>query len=170
MHSRLLLHTPLGPLTIASSDEALVRIDFGRTDPAAPTDPEAYAATAPRAAALLRRAARELEEYFAGRRRSFTLPLAPADTPFQQRVREALGTIPYGETRTYAQIAAAIGNPRAVRAVGGANHRNPLPVVIPCHRVIGADGTLTGYAGGLERKSLLLGLERAHRDHRAERD
>ena len=78
----------------------------------------------------------------------------------------ALEAIPYGETRTYAQIAAADGNPRAVRAVGGANHRNPLPVVIPCHRVIGADGSLTGYAGGLERKTLLLGLERTRRAER----
>ena len=78
----------------------------------------------------------------------------------------ALEAIPYGETRTYAQIAAAVGNPRAVRAVGGANHRNPLPVVIPCHRVIGADGSLTGYAGGLERKTLLLGLERTRRAER----
>ena len=118
------------------------------------------------AAALLRRAARELEEYFAGERRDFTLPLAPAGTPFQQRVWRALEAIPYGETRTYAQIAAAVGNPRAVRAVGGANHRNPLPVVIPCHRVIGADGSLTGYAGGLERKTLLLGLERTRRAER----
>lgn len=163
---RLLLHSPLGPLTVAATAEALVRIDFGRTDPAAPTDPEAYATTAPRAAALLRRAARELEEYFAGERRDFTLPLAPAGTPFQQRVWRALEAIPYGETRTYAQIAAAVGNPRAVRAVGGANHRNPLPVVIPCHRVIGADGSLTGYAGGLERKTLLLGLERTRRAER----
>ena len=128
---RLLLHSPLGPLTVAATAEALVRIDFGRTEPAAAADPEAYAATAPQAAALLRRAA-----------------------------------IPYGETRTYAQIAAAVGNPRAVRAVGGANHRNPLPVVIPCHRVIGADGSLTGYAGGLERKTLLLGLERTRRAER----
>ena len=94
------------------------------------------------------------------------LPLAPAGTPFQQRVWRALEAIPYGETRTYAQIAAAVGNPRAVRAVGGANHRNPLPVVIPCHRVIGADGSLTGYAGGLERKTLLLGLERTRRAER----
>ena len=163
---RLLLHSPLGPLTVAATAEALVRIDFGRTEPAAAADPEAYAATAPQAAALLRRAARELEEYFAGERRDFTLPLAPAGTPFQQRVWRALEAIPYGETRTYAQIAAAVGNPRAVRAVGGANHRNPLPVVIPCHRVIGADGSLTGYAGGLARQTLLRGLERTRRAER----
>lgn len=102
---------------------------------------------------------RQLEEYFEGKRQEFDLPLAPAGTPFQKKVWAALQTIPYGETRTYGQIACQIGNPKACRAVGMANHRNPLLIVVPCHRVVGADGTLTGYAAGLERKQMLLELE-----------
>ena len=93
--------------------------------------------------------------------RSFDLPLDPRGTSFQRRVWAALTAIPWGETRTYAQIAAAVGSPRAVRAVGQANHRNPIPILIPCHRVVGADGTLTGYGGGLELKRKLLELEGA---------
>ena len=88
------------------------------------------------------------------------MPLTPEGTDFQKKVWEALKAIPYGETRSYAQIAAAAGNPKACRAVGGANNKNPLPVIIPCHRVIGADGSLTGYGGGLEIKRFLLNLER----------
>lgn len=104
-------------------------------------------------------AQRELEEYFAGRRRAFSVPLSVKGTPFQQKVWRALTDIPYGETRSYAQIAAAVGNKNAARAVGMANNKNPLPVFIPCHRVIGANKKLTGYAGGLEIKSILLGIE-----------
>ena len=111
------------------------------------------------AAALLQRAERELGEYFAGRRRDFTLPLAPAGTPFQQAVWEALRRIPYGRTCCYRDIARAIGRPAACRAVGMANNRNPIVVVIPCHRVVGADGSLTGYAGGLSVKARLLEIE-----------
>lgn len=109
---------------------------------------------------LLLRAERQLAEYFAGVRRVFDVPLRPMGTDFQLRVWEALKEIPYGETRTYGQIAAAVGAPRAYRAVGMANHMNPLPLFIPCHRVVGADGKLTGYAGGLWRKEKLLALER----------
>ena len=101
----------------------------------------------------------QLREYFAGTRRTFDLPLAPRGTAFQQRVWAALRAIPYGETCTYGELAAAIGSPSASRAVGMANHHNPIPIVIPCHRVIGANGTLTGYAGGLEIKRKLLALE-----------
>lgn len=111
--------------------------------------------------ALLRQAVRELEEYFAGTRRSFTLPLAPAGTPFQQAVWNALRTIPYGETRSYGQIAAQIGRPKACRAVGMANNRNPIAIVVPCHRVVGSTGALVGYAGGLSVKERLLTLEAA---------
>ncbi len=111
---------------------------------------------------LLQQAVRELGEYFSGRRRSFTLPLAPEGTPFQHRVWEALREIPYGSTCSYGEIAAAIGNPKASRAVGMANNRNPLPVLIPCHRVIGADGRLVGYGGGLDIKKKLLALERGN--------
>ncbi len=111
----------------------------------------------------VRQAARELEEYFAGRRRRFTVPLALRGTAFQLRAWAALCAIPYGETRSYAQQAAAIGSPRACRAVGMANHRNPVIILVPCHRVIGADGSLVGYGGGLEVKRALLALEAAYR-------
>jgi methylated-DNA-[protein]-cysteine S-methyltransferase len=107
-------------------------------------------------------AKRQLDEYFGGLRRRFDLPMAPRATPFQARVLAALQRIPYGETRSYKDIACAIGEPRSVRAVGGANGRNPLPIVIPCHRVIGSGGQLTGFGGGIETKRFLLDLERAH--------
>jgi methylated-DNA-[protein]-cysteine S-methyltransferase len=109
---------------------------------------------------VLRLAATQLAEYFAGERRAFDLPLGPVGTPFQEAVWAALSTIPYGETWSYGELAAAIGKtPAASRAVGLANGSNPIPVVIPCHRVIGADGTLTGFGGGLLRKRYLLDLE-----------
>lgn len=108
---------------------------------------------------LLGRARQQLEEYFAKTRRAFNLPLGPAGTPFQTRVWQALQAIPYGQTRSYSQIAAATGNPKASRAVGMANNRNPLLVVVPCHRVIGANGALVGYGGGLPVKEYLLQLE-----------
>jgi len=101
----------------------------------------------------------QLREYFAGGRRAFDLALAPQGSDFQLRVWEALREIPYGETRSYGELAARIGHPGSARAVGAANGRNPISVVVPCHRVIGASGSLTGYAGGLERKRLLLDLE-----------
>ena len=108
---------------------------------------------------LLRRAKKELAEYFAGTRHRFTFPVAPKGTPFQKAVWAALRDIPYGETRTYGEIAAAVGRPKAARAVGAANHVNPLLIVTPCHRVVGANGSLTGFAAGLDRKALLLALE-----------
>ncbi|HET9653335.1 MAG TPA: methylated-DNA--[protein]-cysteine S-methyltransferase [Usitatibacter sp.] len=104
---------------------------------------------------------RQLEEYFAGMRRAFDLPLAPRGTPFQVRVWQEIARIPYGRTLSYAQLAERVGQPHAVRAVGAANGRNPLSIIVPCHRVVGSDGSLTGYAGGLERKLALLGLEGA---------
>ena len=110
---------------------------------------------------LFSRARTQLGEYFAGRRKTFKLSLNPHGTPFQLNVLDALTTIPFGETRTYAEIAEAVGRPRAVRAVGAANGRNPLPIVIPCHRVIGSDGSLTGFGGGLPAKVYLLELEGA---------
>jgi methylated-DNA-[protein]-cysteine S-methyltransferase len=112
---------------------------------------------------LLAAAVEQLREYFAGERRQFDLPVEAQGTDFQRRVWQVLAGIPYGETRNYRQIADAVGAPRAVRAVGAANGRNPLPIVVPCHRVIGADGKLVGYAGGLPVKKVLLELEqRAH--------
>ena len=109
---------------------------------------------------LLQEAEEQLNEYFAGVRREVDLPLAPAGTPFQQAVWQQLLQIPYGEVRTYGQIAAALGRPKASRAVGGACHRNPLAIFIPCHRVVGTDGFLTGYAGGVDLKQYLLELEK----------
>ena len=109
---------------------------------------------------LLKTAGRQLREYLDGKRKAFDLPLAPKGTDFHKSVWDALLDIPYGETRTYGQIAAQIGNPNASRAVGLANNRNPIPVLIPCHRVIGSDGKLVGYAGGLDMKRRLLKIER----------
>ena len=109
---------------------------------------------------LLKEAVKQLREYFDGERMSFSLPLEPKGTDFQLRTWDALQQIPYGETRTYKQIAETIGCPKGCRAVGLANNRNPLPIIIPCHRVIGTNGHLVGYAGGLEVKQQLLELER----------
>ena len=103
---------------------------------------------------------KELEEYFAGNRKVFTVPLDLRGTEFQKKVWEALREIPYGETRSYKEIAEKIGNPKASRAVGMANHRNPIGIVVPCHRVVGANGKLTGYAGGIPMKQALLELEK----------
>lgn len=103
----------------------------------------------------------QLGDYFAGHRRIFDLPLEPEGTPFQRRIWASLRAIPYGQTRSYAELARAIGNPAAIRAVAMANARNPISVIVPCHRVIGSDGRLTGYAGGLARKRFLLDLEAA---------
>lgn len=154
MASKNLTHypyqTPLGHLTIASDGSAITAIAFG----------EQTLAGERRATELTNRAANQLQEYLAGKRRAFDLPLAPEGTDFQKRVWAALVEIPYGQTRSYSEIAAAIGNPKACRAVGGANNRNPLPIVVPCHRVIGANGALVGYAGGSKTKARLLDLER----------
>ncbi|MCL2743099.1 MAG: methylated-DNA--[protein]-cysteine S-methyltransferase [Planctomycetaceae bacterium] len=108
---------------------------------------------------VLRRAICQLEEYFAGERKCFDLPIRLTGTAFQEKVWQELKKIPYGETVSYGQVASNIGNPKASRAVGGANHTNPVSIVIPCHRVIGANGKLTGYGGGLDMKKLLLDLE-----------
>lgn len=139
--------SPLGVLTLWAEEGALVRLSFG---PAAPSGGET---------ALLRRAAAELAEYFSGKRRVFDLPLAPAGTPFQRDIWRALETIPYGQTRSYAQLAALAGHGGACRAAGTANGKNPLPILIPCHRVIRADGAPGGYAPGPEIKKFLLNLE-----------
>ncbi len=149
------LETPIGPLTITATKKAVTAIRFGTQVPEGSTP-----CTGAEATPLLRKAAEEIGDYFAGSRRKFTLPLAPEGTPFQQKVWEALRTIPYGETRTYKQIAIQIGHNQSFRAVGMASNRNPIAIVIPCHRVIGYDGKLTGYAGGLDIKEQLLELEK----------
>ena len=148
--------SPVGRLLLAGTD-ALSLIAFSRgSNSIAP-----QADWKPSDAPFLCQAADQLKEYFAGERRQFDLALRPTGTPFQLAVLNALATIPYGETRSYGEIAAQIGSPKAVRAVGAANGRNPLPIVLPCHRVIGADGSLTGFGGGLETKRYLLDLEGA---------
>jgi methylated-DNA-[protein]-cysteine S-methyltransferase len=152
-----LISTPLGELRLIGSSRALVGVYFTDHVAASPTSyPEAGAH------ALLDLAAAELREYFSGTRRSFTTPLEPRGTEFQRAVWAALADIEFAGTRSYGQLAAVIGRPRAVRAVGAANGRNPLSLFLPCHRVIGSDGTLTGYAGGLDRKRWLLAHELAH--------
>jgi methylated-DNA-[protein]-cysteine S-methyltransferase len=144
--------SPLGALCAVTDGHALVALDFDRGG----SDSADVPATAAR---LLDRVAGQLAEYFAGARTTFDIPLAPHGTPFQQAVWQALLAIAYGRSASYGDVARAIGQPTAVRAVGAANGRNPIAIVVPCHRVIGADGTLTGYAGGLARKRALLALE-----------
>ena len=145
------LPSPVGDLVVVEDEGAVVALRLG--DPARPEDGERDDRAAPAAV-------EQLSEYFAGSRTGFDLELAPGGTPFQQRVWALLREIPYGETRSYGQLAAALGSAGASRAVGLANARNPIGIVVPCHRVIGSGGTLTGYAGGLPRKRWLLDHER----------
>ena len=147
--------SPVGRLLLASSGDALCLIEFER-----PRHPLRRSGDWKEGEDdVLRETRRQLDEYFDGRRRSFDLPLAPRGTAFQQQVWLALREIPYGETISYAQLARRLDMPTATRAVGAANGRNPLPIVVPCHRVIGADGSLTGFGGGLPTKRFLLELE-----------
>ncbi|MEE4191906.1 MAG: methylated-DNA--[protein]-cysteine S-methyltransferase [Halieaceae bacterium] len=144
------IDTPIGQLRLVSDGDALLRVEFQgqhSSDGVLEDDP------------VLDRARRQLEEYFAGRRRHFDLPLGADGTAFQQAVWSSLRAIPYGELRSYRDIAETLGKPKAVRAVGAANGRNPLPIVVPCHRVVGSNGKLTGFAGGLDCKRRLLALE-----------
>lgn len=160
-HVSMKLDSPVGTLTLVATDAGLAAILWENDRPhRVRLDIAAEDATHP----VLVEAARQLKEYFAGRRTTFDLKLDPEGTPFQRRVWNALLTIPFGETRSYAQIAEQIGNPSAVRAVGAANGRNPISIVTPCHRVIGSTGKLTGFAGGLETKARLLALEGAASD------
>ncbi len=144
--------SPVGPLSLVSSGQALTALAFDNHS--RPIRPLAEAE--PGNDAILDEARRQLDAYFAGKIQRFNLPLAPRGTPFQERVWMALRDIPYGETCSYSDIAAAVGAPRAVRAVGGANGNNPISIIVPCHRVIGAGGALTGFGGGIDRKRYLL--------------
>lgn len=146
----VVVQSPVGDLTLTEENGALTGLYFGRLSLEGEEG----------LTALLERTSRQLEEYFAGKRKQFDLPLSLRGTEFQRQVWAALRDIPYGETRSYGQIAQAVGRPKAVRAVGMANHRNPISIIVPCHRVVGADGSLTGYGGGLENKKFLLALER----------
>jgi methylated-DNA-[protein]-cysteine S-methyltransferase len=150
--------SPVGPLLIAGDDSALRFVGFPKGGK--PEKPEpGWTESAPRG--VLAEAVKQLREYFAGRRTQFDLPLAPEGTAFQRAVWRCLEEIPYGKTISYAELARRVGNPKAARAVGSANGKNHLPIVIPCHRVIAADGTLGGFGGGLPTKTHLLDLERA---------
>lgn len=150
--------SPVGTLTLVANDKGLCAILWPQDDPKRVRLP---VLTADKANKVLHQAEKELGEYFAGRRTRFTVPLDFAGTDFQKQVWQALLEIPFGETRSYAQIARRIGRPSAMRAVGAANGRNPISIIAPCHRVIGANGALTGFAGGLKAKEALLALEAA---------
>lgn len=150
-----LMETPAGAVLGAATAGGLRTLEWGQP---LPKDARNLPRV-PGAEAILDRTAAQLAEYFAGSRRIFDVPLDPQGTSFQRQAWAALREIPYGETRTYADQAAAIGRPTAVRAVGAANGKNPISILVPCHRVIGADGSLTGYAGGVGVKEKLLALE-----------
>jgi methylated-DNA-[protein]-cysteine S-methyltransferase len=154
-----LLSTPLGPVLVTGDGDALTGLSFAGTL-RAPSPPSGW----PRDDAAFADLAGQLDEYLAGRRTAFDVPLRLSGTPFQLAVWAALRDIPFGVTASYTEIAARIGAPTAARAVGAANRRNPISIVVPCHRVLGRGGALTGYAGGLDRKAWLLRLEREARD------
>jgi len=150
---KTLYASPIGPLEVEGTEAGILRIEFSdrRTLPAGPP------------AACLKECLCQLDEYFQGTRRSFSVKLDLRGTPFQKRVWSELLKVPFGRTVSYRDIAAALDNPRATRAVGGANHRNPVSIIVPCHRVVGANGSLTGYGGGLHRKEWLLAHEQKPR-------
>lgn len=148
----LSMETAIGPLTVTEDSQGIYGVHFGK---------ELSSDIIMEETPLLEEAKRQLEEYFSGERKEFHLPLSLHGTPFQKNVWKALCSIPYGETRTYGQIAVLVGNPKGSRAIGMANHNNPVAIIVPCHRVVGAGGALTGYAGGLDIKRALLELEQS---------
>ena len=149
--------SPIGELYLAAGEDGLTDLAFVDRLKSPPSARQGGG----RAHRILDDTERQLREYFAGDRHDFDLPLAPSGTAFQRAVWEALVEIPFGATTSYGELARRAGSPRAIRAVGAANGANPIAVIVPCHRVIGADGSLTGYGGGLERKRRLLALEGA---------
>lgn len=159
MRHTLQLDTPVGTMTVTASEHAVTDVRFGAEVPLG-----AMSCREQEAPEVLRRAAAELREYFDRKRHRFTVPLAPRGSEFQQKVWNAMLCIEYGQTRTYKQIAQEIGHRRSFRAVGMASNRNPIAIFIPCHRVIGCDGKLTGYAAGLEIKEWLLDLEKGRQE------
>lgn len=162
MHVHMTMESPVGELKLVASERGLCAILWENDDPARVPLGET---TESREHSVLVETEQQLNAYFTGTLRAFSLPLDFVGTEFQKKVWQALLTIPFGETRTYGQIAAQIGRPGAARAVGAANSRNPISIVAPCHRVIGSDGTLTGFAGGMEAKARLLEIERAGVEH-----
>ena len=147
--------SPVGDIVVTANDEGVTSLEFDED-----TNIESRSGSA-KATTIVERAAEQLQQYFAGERRDFDLPLAPKGTDFQRAVWAALSRIPYGTTISYKEQATWVGNPKATRAVGSANGRNPIAIVVPCHRVIGSDGRPTGYASGIDRKLWLLEHERA---------
>ena len=154
----VVVDSPIGPLTIVAKCAAIVALymDAQRHAPG----PEAFGFAGDVTDEPFATAASQLADYFAGHRTEFDLPLAPSGTQFQRKVWAGLCAIPYGQTVSYGELARRVGSPAASRAVGLANGKNPIAIVVPCHRVIGADGSMTGYGGGLDRKRFLLALER----------
>lgn len=152
--AHMIVDSPVGPITLVAADGALAWLHMAEQ-----RYPPAAGSFGPADAAALAEPARQLAEYFAGSRKRFDLELALGGTAFQQRVWQELQAIPYGETISYGELARRIGQPTASRAVGLANGRNPVGIIVPCHRVVGADGSLTGYGGGIERKRYLLAFE-----------
>lgn len=148
MEFRTTFNSPVGKILIIESDNSIVGVHF--------YDNAEFCDDTP----LLRETIKQLDEYFRGSRREFSVPLRAKGSEFQQSVWQALTDIPFGETRSYGEIARAVGNPKASRAVGMANNKNPIGIIVPCHRVIGANGKLVGYAGGLDKKSYLLQMEK----------
>lgn len=144
------MESPIGPLTLTEQEGKLTQLLFGQL----PVMGEQ------KNTPLLQQTRQQLEEYFRRERQEFSIPLVPQGTEFQRLVWTGLQSIPYGESISYGELARRIGHPKAFRAVGGANHHNPISIIIPCHRVVGSDGSLTGYGGGLEKKIFLLELER----------
>jgi methylated-DNA-[protein]-cysteine S-methyltransferase len=154
-HAASVIESPVGRLHLAATAEGLTHILFvDQMD----REPQIVPGTGA-AQRIVRETESQLADYFAGRRRQFDVPLAPAGTDFQRAAWKALAEVPYGETISYAELARRMERPRAVRAVGAANGANPIPIILPCHRIIGADNSLTGYGGGLDRKRRLLSLE-----------
>ena len=147
----IVYRSPIGPLLIRADDGFIIEVSFaGEESVGASSD----------GCDVLRKCASEFDLYFAGKHKEFTVPLKLIGTDFRKKCWEALLTIPYGETINYKELATKVGNPKASRAVGGANHHNPIVVIVPCHRVIGANGSLTGFGGGLDKKQFLLELEK----------
>jgi len=151
MKNAVFLSTPIGEVGIAEKNGAVTNVFFEQT-----VRPKEFIL---KETPILTEAKKQLIEYFEGKRQTFSIPLAPEGTPFEQEVWNALLTVSYGKTSTYGELAAALGRPGAARAVGRANSRNPVSIFLPCHRIIGKGGSLTGYAGGLAAKAFLLTLE-----------
>lgn len=152
-------NTPVGKLCIGEREGAITRVTWQQL-------PKEWVLEETE---LIRKCKQELDEFFEGKRKTFDLPLAPAGTAFQKKVWDALREIPYGETRTYKDIAIAVDSPKGFRAVGMANNKNPIAIIVPCHRVIGSNGKLVGYAAGMETKTFLLALEQRERPFQGEK-